>query len=58
MFKKDVDSKMRKFVTVPAAVDPKVLTLAAATQIYQVGLQQKAKAKAYGAKGGYKKKDS
>jgi len=58
MFKKDVDSKMRKFVTVPTAVDPKVLTLAAATQIYQVGLQQKAKAKAYGAKGGYKKKDS
>jgi hypothetical protein len=45
-------------VTVPSAVDPKALTLAAAIQIYQNGLQEKAKAKAYGAKGGYKKKDS
>ena len=58
MFKKDGDSKTRKFVSVPSAVDPKVLTLAAAIQIYQNGLQEKAKAKAYGAKGGYKKKDS
>ena len=55
MFKKDVSPSARKFVTVPSAVDPKVLTQAAATQIYQTGLQQKAKAKAYG---GYKKKDS
>ena len=52
MFKKDVSANMRKFVTVPSAVDPKILTAAAATQIYQTGLQEKAKAKAYGAKAG------
>ena len=52
MFKKDVVGKARKFVGLPSAVDPKVLTLQAATALYQSGLQQKAKARAYGAKGG------
>ena len=52
MFKKDVVGKGRKFVGLPSAVDPKVLTLQAATALYQSGLQQKAKARAYGAKGG------
>lgn len=51
-FKKDVVGKGRKFVGLPSAVDPKVLTLQAATALYQTGLQQKAKARAYGAKGG------
>jgi hypothetical protein len=41
MFKKD--SKIKKFVGLPSAVDPKTLTLAAATKIYQTGLQMKAK---------------
>ena len=54
-FKKDVVGKARKFVGLPSAVDPKVLTLQAATALYQTGLQQKAKAKAYGAKGGANK---
>jgi len=48
MFKKDIVGKGRKFVGLPSAVDPKVLTLQAATSLYQAGLQQKAKAKAYG----------
>ena len=52
MFKKDVVGKARKFVGLPSAVDPKALTLQAATALYQSGLQQKAKARAYGAKGG------
>jgi hypothetical protein len=54
-FKKDVVGKARKFVSLPAALDPKALTLEAATKIYQTGLQQKAKAKAFG---GPKKKDN
>ena len=51
MFKKDVVGKARKFVGLPSAVDPKALTLQAATALYQAGLQQKAKARAYGATG-------
>ena len=51
-FKKDVVGKGRKFVGLPSGVDPKVLTLQAATALYQSGLQQKAKARAYGHKGG------
>jgi hypothetical protein len=51
MFKKDVVGKARKFVGLPSAVDPKALTLQAATALYQSGLQQKAKARAYGATG-------
>lgn len=50
MFKKDVTGDARKFVSVPSAVNPKILTAAAATQIYQTGLQEKAKARAYGKK--------
>jgi hypothetical protein len=50
MFKKDISANMRKFVTVPAGVNVKTLTPAAATALYQAGLQQKAKAKAYGYK--------
>ena len=46
MFKKE--GKVKKFVSVPAGVDPKALTVEAAIKIYQTGLQQKAKAKAYG----------
>jgi hypothetical protein len=49
MFKKDV--KAKQFVSVPANVDPKALTAEAAIKIYQTGLQQKAKAKAYGSTG-------
>ena len=45
MFKKD--AKAKQFVSVPANVDPKALTAEAAIKIYQTGLQQKAKAKAY-----------
>lgn len=48
-FKKEVVGKARKFVSLPAALDPKILTVEAATKIYQTGLQQKAKAKAFGA---------
>ena len=47
MFKKDV--KAKQFVSVPANVNPKALTVEAAIKIYQTGLQQKAKAKAYSA---------
>ena len=39
--------KGRKFVGVPAGVDPKGLTLQAAIALYQSGLQQKAKGSAY-----------
>jgi DNA topoisomerase-1 len=46
MFKKDV-TKNRKFVGIPTGVDPKALTLEAATRIYQTGIQQKAKQAAY-----------
>jgi hypothetical protein len=47
MFKKEGAAKSRKFVGVPSAVDPKTLTQEAATRIYQVGLQMKAKQAAY-----------
>ena len=47
MFKKDTNTKTRKFVGLPSAVDPKDLTPEAATKIYQTGLQLKAKQKAY-----------
>lgn len=47
MFKKQATGKSRQFVSVPSNVDPKVLTVEAAIKIYQTGLQQKAKAKAY-----------
>jgi DNA topoisomerase I len=53
-FKKDI-IKGRKFASLPSGLDPKVLTLEAATKIYQTGIQQKAKAKAFGG-GAYKKK--
>jgi DNA topoisomerase-1 len=51
-FKKESTGAARKFVGLPEAVDPKTLTLAAATKLFQDGLQAKAKAKAYGASGG------
>jgi DNA topoisomerase-1 len=47
MFKKEGAAKSRKFVGLPSAVDPKTLTQEAATRIYQVGLQMKAKQAAY-----------
>ena len=47
-FKKDVTGAQRKFVGLPAAVDPKALTQEAAVKLYQTGLQQKAKGAAYG----------
>jgi DNA topoisomerase-1 len=47
MYKKDLVGKARKFVNVPSGVDPKVLTNEAATKIYQMGLQQKAKGQAF-----------
>jgi DNA topoisomerase-1 len=50
MFKKEGASKTRQFVSVPSNVDPKALTVEAAIKIYQTGLQQKAKAKAFGKK--------
>jgi hypothetical protein len=40
MLKKDV--KAKKFVSLPSAVDPKMLTLEAAIKLYQTGLQKKA----------------
>ena len=52
MFKKDTTGKSRKFVSVPTGVDPKSLTVEAATKIYQTGLQTKAKATAFGKKNG------
>lgn len=52
MFKKDVTGKARKFVGLPAAVDPKSLTQEAAVAIYQNGLKAKAQGKVYGATGG------
>lgn len=45
MFKKDAVKK--QFVSIPAGVDPKSLTVEAAIKIYQTGLQTKAKAKSY-----------
>jgi DNA topoisomerase-1 len=46
MFKK-TNTKNRQFVGLPKAVDPKTLTLEAATRIYQTGLQMKARQNAY-----------
>jgi DNA topoisomerase-1 len=57
-FKKDVVGKARKFVGLPSGVDPKSLTQEAAIKLYQSGLQQKAKATAYGAGRGKKKTGS
>lgn len=51
MFKTDQVGKARKFVGLPTGVDPKVLTLEAATKIFQTGLKAKATAKSFGAKG-------
>ncbi len=53
MFKKDLVGKARKFVGLPSGVDPKTLTQEAAIKLYQTGLQNKAKAAAFG--GGKKK---
>jgi DNA topoisomerase-1 len=50
MFKKDLVGKARKFVGLPSGVDPKSLTLEATVKLYQTGLTQKAKAKAFGDK--------
>ena len=50
MFKKDVQAAARKYVSVPPNVNLGTLTATAAIQLYQAGLQQKAKAKAYGSK--------
>lgn len=50
MFKTGTTGAARKFIGLPAAIDPKTLTEAAAIKIYQTGLQQKAKQKAYGNK--------
>ena len=50
MFKKTLVGKSRKFVGLPSGVDPKALTLEAATKIYQTGLQTKAKAATFGKK--------
>jgi topoisomerase IA-like protein len=46
-FKKEAAGKQRKFVGLPEAVDPKSLTLEAATKLFQDGLQAKARAAAY-----------
>lgn len=50
-FKTDATGAQRKFVSLPAAVDPKALTQEAAVKLYQTGLQQKARATAFGASG-------
>jgi DNA topoisomerase-1 len=50
MFKTDQVGKARKFVGLPTGVDPKALTLEAATKIFQTGLKAKATAKTFGAK--------
>lgn len=47
MFKTTTTGAARKFVSIPSGVDPKALTLEAATRIYQTGLQSKAKGAAY-----------
>jgi DNA topoisomerase-1 len=47
MFKTAAQGAARKFVSIPSGVDPKALTLEAATRIYQTGLQSKAKGAAY-----------
>jgi DNA topoisomerase-1 len=50
MFKTDQVGKARKFVGLPTGVDPKVLTLEAATKIFQTGLKAKATAKTFASK--------
>jgi DNA topoisomerase-1 len=50
MFKTDQVGKARKFVGLPTGVDPKSLTLEAATKIFQTGLKAKATAKTFGKK--------
>jgi len=50
MFKKDVKDK--KFVGLPAGLDPKSLTEEQAVKIYQAGLQQKQRAGSFGGRGG------
>lgn len=47
MFKAAMTGTARKFVSIPSGVDPKLLTLEAATKLYQTGLQAKAKGAAY-----------
>ena len=49
-FKKESVGAARKFVGLPEGVDPKALTLEAATKLFQNGLQ--AKARGFGAAGG------
>jgi DNA topoisomerase I len=53
-FKRDQVGKARKFVGLPSGVDPKALTLEAATKLFQDGLQQKARGAAFsrGGRGG------
>lgn len=52
-FKKDVVGKGRKFVGLASGVDPKALTLEAATKLFQDGLQAKARGAAFrGGSGG------
>jgi topoisomerase IA-like protein len=50
MFKKDVKDK--KFVGLPAGLDPKSLTEEQAVKIYQAGLQQKQRAGSFVPRGG------
>ena len=47
MFKTTMTGKFRKFVSVPQGLDPKLLTVEAATKIFKTGLESKAKAAAY-----------
>jgi hypothetical protein len=51
-FKKDVVGKGRKFVGLASGVDPKALTLEAATKLFQDGLQAKARGAAFSRGGG------
>jgi DNA topoisomerase-1 len=55
MYKRDLTGKARKFVGLPRDLDPKLLTVEAATRIFQEGLKQKAKGAAYKKNGGTKK---
>jgi topoisomerase IA-like protein len=55
MYKADTTGKARKFVGIPQALDPKTLTLEAATRIFQEGLKQTAKKQAYKKNAGTKK---
>jgi DNA topoisomerase-1 len=51
-FKKEATGAARKFVGLPSGVDPKALTLEAATKLFQDGLQQKARGAAFRGGGG------